>query len=117
MSGARDSRKKYPENRLPPTRAERYLLEEPNHAHHDPGKVGARGQQEVTPMMTIHSTMTGDARAAFGMPVSGRVRVSSLRAMPLTDGVLAWGPVGATATAIADTKGDFSGFHAWSPPS
>ena len=77
-------------------------------------------------MTNIHSTVIGGERAAFGMPVSddrvgGRVRVPSLCALPLTggvlDGVLAWGPVGNTATAIADTKGDFSGSHAWSPPS
>ena len=71
-------------------------------------------------MTNIHSTVIGDERAAFGMPVSqnrfgGRVRVSSLCALPLTDGVLVWGPV--QATAAADIKGDFPGVHAWSPPS
>jgi hypothetical protein len=70
----------------------------------------------------IHSTVIGDERAAFGMPVSqdrfgGRVRVPSLCALPLTDGLLVWGPAGHTAAAIADTKGDFPGSHAWSPPS
>jgi hypothetical protein len=106
---------------LPLTGAELYLRGTEHHAHHDPGKVGARGQQEVSPVTSIHTTMTGDQCAAFGMPFPAdsavaRVRVSSLRALPLTDGVLAWGPVLATA-AIADTKGDFPGFPAWSPPS
>ena len=59
--------------------------------------------------------------AAFGMPASGRVRVSSLRAFPVSAAaatcpadLLVTGDVWATAIA---TKGDFSGFHAWSPPS
>jgi hypothetical protein len=59
--------------------------------------------------------------AVIGMPVSGRVRVSSLRAFPASAAaatcpadLLVTGDVWATAIA---TKGDFSGFHAWSPPS
>jgi hypothetical protein len=87
------------------------------HAHHDPGKVGARGQQEVSPVTNIHTQVIGDQRADFGMPLSGRVRVSTLRALPMTDGAHAWALVGPTATVIASTTGDFPGFHAWSPPS
>lgn len=68
-------------------------------------------------MTNIHAHVIGDQRADFGMPISGRVRVSSLRALPMTDGARAWAPEGRTAVVIADTKGDFPGFHAWSPPS
>jgi hypothetical protein len=60
----------------------------------------------------IHAIVFGDQRADFGMP--GRVRVPSVRALAMTDAALTWG---APAAVIADTKGDFSGFHAWSPPS
>ena len=61
-------------------------------------------------MTNNHARVTGDPRADFGMPISGQVRVwspvSALGAFPL-----------ATATVVAKTEGDFSGFHAWSPPS
>lgn len=57
-------------------------------------------------MTNDRTHVNGDQRADFGMPISGRVREWSLRALPL-----------AAAAVIADTKGDFSGFHAWSPPS
>ena len=64
-------------------------------------------------MTNIHAIAIGDQRADFGMP--GRVRVPSVCALPMTDAALTWR---APATAvIADTKGDFSGSHAWSPPS
>jgi len=63
--------------------------------------------------------------AVIGMPASGRVRVPSLRALPVAT-VVATCPADLLVTAdfggdvwatgIA-TKGDFSGFHAWSPPS
>lgn len=73
-------------------------------------------------MTNIHAIVFGDQCATFGMSTShdsalGRVRVSSLRALSMTDGALTWGQVGSAATAIADTKGDFPGSHAWSPPS
>jgi hypothetical protein len=92
------------------------------HAHDDPGKVGARGQQEVSTMTNIHAIVIGDQRADFGMPIAhdstvGRVRVPSASAVPMTDAALTWGHVGASATVVADIKGDFPGFHTWSPPS
>jgi len=60
--------------------------------------------------------------AAFGMPVSGRVRVSSLRALPMTAVAVATCPADLPVTGDVwatdiDTFGDFSGFPAWSPPS
>ena len=82
------------------------------HARDDPGEVGARGQQEVSTVTSIHTIVNGDQRADFGMP--GRVRVPSACALPVTDAALAWR---APATVIAATTGDFSGFHTWSPPS
>jgi hypothetical protein len=82
------------------------------HAHDDLGKVGARGPQEVSTVTNIHAIVNGDQRADFGMP--GRVRVPSVCALPMTDAALTWR---APATVIAAPKGDFSGFHTWSPPS
>jgi hypothetical protein len=70
----------------------------------------------------VTNTMVNRAQhAAFGMPVSGRVRVSSLRALPMT-AVVATCPADLSVTGdvwVTDiaTKGDFSGFRAWSPPS
>jgi hypothetical protein len=80
----------------------------------------------------INTIVNPGQQADFAMPVSGRVRISSLRALPLSGekSVLAGhvcalvgdvrvvdGVVGGYRSAIAfDTTGAFPGPSAWSPP-
>ena len=77
----------------------------------------------------INTTVSNIAHTGLGMPVSGRVRVSTLRALPKTDAV---SPLAGQKCALMDqtqvidgyrlvagvavTTGAFPGTSAWSPP-
>ena len=79
----------------------------------------------------INTTMHISQPAAFGMPMSPRDRVASVRVLPVSTGVLSLAAGGAIApvTGIQGTavcgyrltdavavKGAFPGTSAWSPP-
>jgi len=96
-------------------------------AHIGPDTAGARQQKEVTAV--INTIVSSSQHTGFGMPVSGRVRVSSLRAL-LTTGAVS--PAAGQKCALMDqtqvidgyrlvtdvavTTGAFPGTSAWSPP-
>ena len=79
-------------------------------------------------MMNIHTSF--GQHAGLGMPASERVRIASLRALPMMTGALvpAAGQKCAlieatsvtsyrwTVTDVAIVKGAFPGISAWSPP-
>jgi hypothetical protein len=78
----------------------------------------------------INTTVSFSQHADLGMPVFGRVRVASLRALPTTTGavtsiagqkcvLMAQTPVidgYRLATGVAVATGAFPGTSAWSPP-
>ncbi len=96
-------------------------------AHNGPDKAGARRHKEV--IAVVNNIVSFSQHAGFGMPVSGRARVSSLRAFPMTDAVApAAGQKCALSgstlvidgyrlvTGVAVATGAFPGPSAWSPP-
>jgi hypothetical protein len=96
-------------------------------AHNGPDKAGARQQKEV--IAVVNNIVSFSQHAGFGMPVSGRARVSSLRAFPMTAAVSpAAGQkcVLSGSTSVIDgyrlvtgasvATGAFPGLPAWSPP-
>jgi hypothetical protein len=84
--------------------------------------------KEVTAV--INTIVNFNRQADLGMPVSGRVRMASLRALPMTTGVVSSNAgqkcalTDATrgidgylvATDVFVVKGAFPGTSAWSPP-
>lgn len=78
----------------------------------------------------INTTVNFSQQAVFGMPVSGRVWATSLRALPMTTGVVSSDAgqkcalMDAThvidgyrlAADVVVTTGAFPGPSAWSPP-
>jgi hypothetical protein len=105
----------------------RFSLVQFSPAHIGPDTAGARQQKEVTAV--INTNVSNSQHTGFGMPVSGRVRVSSLRALPTT----AVSPLSGQKCALMDltqvidgyrlvtgvavATGAFPGTSAWSPPS
>ena len=96
-------------------------------AHIGPDTAGARQQKEVTAV--INTTVSFSQHTGLGMPVSGRVRVFTLRALPTTGAV---SPLAGQKCALMDqtqvidgyslvadvavSTGAFPGTSAWSPP-
>jgi hypothetical protein len=81
--------------------------------------------KEVLAVMNIN--MTVGQLADLGMPVSGRGRIASVRALPMTGSAVATGPKSAFVDAtpvcgyshitdVAVLMGTFPGTSAWSPP-
>jgi hypothetical protein len=78
----------------------------------------------------VINTINFSQHADFGMPVSGRVRIASLRALSMTTGVVSSDAGQKCAlvdearvtdgyrlgTAVDVIKGAFPGTSAWSPP-
>ncbi len=78
----------------------------------------------------INTIVSFSQHADLGMPVSGRVRMASLRSLPMTTGVVSsdagqkCAPTGTTrgfdgylaAADVVVIKGAFPGTSAWSPP-
>ena len=64
----------------------------------------------------MNDTIVNVPHADFGMPVSGRARVASLRALPMTADAagVAYSTTGQKCVVI---DWAFSGPSAWSPPS
>jgi hypothetical protein len=81
-------------------------------------------------LAVINTNMTISPLADFGMPVSARVRVVSVRALPMTTGVVSAVAAGSKAVFVDATpvcgyrqitdgavlEGAFPGTSAWSPP-
>ena len=121
--------RKYPKNRLPLTAPARYVTQtQEDRAHNGPDNAGAQHHEEVSTVMNIDMNL--GQHTGLGMPASQRVRVASLRALPLMTGAV--NPAAGQKCALIDptsvagysrivtdvavVKGAFPGTSAWSPP-
>jgi hypothetical protein len=114
---------------LPLTDAEEYVAATARPAHQGPDEARAELTKEVN---AVNIKLTPSQQADFGMPASWRVRMASLRALPVTTGVAVTSASGEkcalvdvtlatgysrVATDVAVITDAFPGTSAWSPPS